>query len=501
MRKFLEKELLSMIRGNGEFDLVKRPQKHQEDLQEDAGYVTVGAYQHGGIVGVTNFTKDNPTFAARAAELMAMVFPDEVFTSITVVKDARMPIHKDIYNDKSTYNLIVPLQVGPSSAIWEELQPGDSFLGKYQERTFKARVLPGQVHSLKSEVKIKPDRFHCAVQDDASPRVVLAGHTISSWKKLNGSHLERLHDLGFRVPNVEEENYLKARAMKAGFDQMAHYPYMIDESEALEGFETKDPEVEVDEDIKRCAKAAVENLYTRDIENVLNSLEGELRVVHTVHPREMEDNIEKWVPAIEDEVNSLESKLGAVKRHRGQSAKDYLAQPGVTIVPGKVVCTVKPPSKEGQRYRRKARIVGCGNFQPKDPNEINYSGGAVAEAVRLGVAEAARRGWHALTGDVVSAFLRAPVPTGTKLALRPPAALIRAGLATPEEIWEVQTALYGFRTSPRWWSSHRMEKMRAAQTEMGLTFKQGLADQDAWQALTRKGKSPLWSSCMSTTSL
>ena len=145
--------------------------------------------------------------------------------------------------------------------------------------------------------------------------------------------------------------------------------------------------------------------------------------------------------------------------------------------------------------------MGCGNFQPKDPNEINYSGGAVAEAVRLGVAEAARRGWHALTGDVVSAFLRAPVPTGTKLALRPPAALIRAGLATPEEIWEVQTALYGFRTSPRWWSSHRMEKMRAAQTEMGLTFKQGLADQDVWQALTRKGKSPLWSSCMSTTSL
>ena len=236
-------------------------------------------------------------------------------------------------------------------------------------------MLPGQVHSLKSEVKIKPDRFHCAVQEESSPRVVLAGHTISSWKKLRRDNLERLDDLGFRVPNEEEENYLKVRAMKAALDQTIHYAYMMDESEALEEYE----------DIKRCAKAAVENLYTRDIENVLNSLDGELRVVHTVHPKEMEDNIEKWVPAIEDEVNSLESKLGAVKRHRGQSAKDYLAQPGVTIVPGKVVCTVKPPSKEGQRYRRKARIVGCGNSQPKDPNEINYSGGAVAEAVRLGM--------------------------------------------------------------------------------------------------------------------
>ena len=88
---------------------VKRPQlKDRGDLQEDAGYVTVGAYQHGGIVGVTNFTKNNPEFAAKAAELMAMVFPDEVFTSITVVRDARMPLHRDVYNDKTTYNLIVP---------------------------------------------------------------------------------------------------------------------------------------------------------------------------------------------------------------------------------------------------------------------------------------------------------------------------------------------------------------------------------------------------------
>ena len=157
-------------------------------------------------------------------------------------------------------------------------------------------MLPGQVHSLKSEVKIKPDRFHCAVQEDSSPRVVLAGHTISSWKKPRGDNLERLEDLGFRVPNEEEENYLKVRAMKAALEQTTHYAYMVDESETLEGFETKDPEVEIDEDIKRCAKAAVENLYTRNIENLLNSLDGELRVVHTVHPKDMEDSLGKMGP-------------------------------------------------------------------------------------------------------------------------------------------------------------------------------------------------------------
>ena len=73
------------------------------------------------------------------------------------------------------------------------------------------------------------------------------------------------------------------------------------------------------------------------------------------------------------EVDTLES-IKAVKRLRGQAARDYMAQPGAVIVPGKAVYTVNPPNKEGQKYRRKARIVSCGNFQPKSDNEINYSG-------------------------------------------------------------------------------------------------------------------------------
>ena len=57
-RKGLEKELLQMIREQMEEDSVKRHQlKHQGELQADEGYVTLGAYQRGGIVGVTNFTK------------------------------------------------------------------------------------------------------------------------------------------------------------------------------------------------------------------------------------------------------------------------------------------------------------------------------------------------------------------------------------------------------------------------------------------------------------
>ena len=248
----------------------------------------------------------------------------------------------------------------------------------------------------------------------------------------------------------------------------------------VEDYHNMDTPVEREEDIKRCAKVAVENLYTRNIEKVLQELDGDLRVVHTVHPSEVEQNLEAWIPSMASELKTLEG-IGAVKRIRGQAARDYMAQPGVVIVPGKAVYTVKPPSTEGGVCRRKTRIVSCGNFQPKDSSETNYSGGAVAEAVRLGISEASRRRWCACTGDVVSAFLRAPVPQGTCLALRPPMSLIRAGLAERDEVWIVQTALYGFRSSPRWWSNHRTTKMREAVTKGGLTFLQGQADADVWQ--------------------
>eukprot|EP00439_Symbiodinium_sp_Y106_P014523 s9297_g2.t1 len=486
-RRGLEKELLKMIQEQME-ESVKRPQlKHHEVLQGDEGYVTLGACQHGGIVGVTNCTKDNPEFASKAAELMALVFPDEVFTSITVVKDVKMPIHRDSYNDKSTYNLIVPLQVTADAGVWEELQPGDPFFGNYKEVNYKARALPGQVHSLKSEVRIRPDRFHCAVQEEAGPRILLAGHSISSWRKLRTENLEKLEELGFRVPNDEEERYLKLRAIKTSYEQMDNYPLVMNEGEAIENFENTDPAVEVDEEIRLCAKAAAENLYTYNIEDVLQELQGgELRVVHTVHQREVDENLEAWIPSMGEEVTALET-IGAVKRRRGKEAITFLKNPGVTIVPGKAVFTVKPPSKEGQKYRRKARIVSCGNFQPKSSLEENYSGGAAAESVRLGVAEAARRQWSLCNGDISNAFLRAPVPQGTLLALRPPAVLVRAGLAEEGEIWEVCTALYGFRSSPRWWSTYRTRTMKEAVTESGYKFIQGVADPDIWRIVAQDG--------------
>ncbi|CAE7257247.1 RE1, partial [Symbiodinium sp. CCMP2592] len=392
-------------------------------------------------------TGDHQSLAKKVCELVTLAFPEEVFSSVTIVRDTCMPVHRDCFNDRKTYNLVIPLDVTGDAAVWEELCPGDQFLGSYETRS---------------------DLIGSIVQ----------------YNQVKEEELQELIEMGFQILGVEE--YIMKRAEVQEHREALHLPWVIEDEDVVHNFSGKDSPAEVDEDVVRCAKAAADNLYTYGIEEILESLQDELRVVHTVHPREVDQHLPSWIPALKAEMSTLED-IGAIKRLVGQAAKDYLNLPGVQVVPGKAVYTVKPPNKPGSNYRRKARIVGCGNFQAKDDSEQNYSGGAAAEAVRLGVAQAARRIWAICTGDVVSAFLRAPVPQGTRLALRPPAVLVRAGLADPSELWSVHMALYGFRSSPRWWGCHRTGIMKQAVTPGGLTFHQGVADSEVWQVRNGEG--------------
>ncbi|CAE7864522.1 GIP, partial [Symbiodinium microadriaticum] len=479
-RRELVKEIVRLME-NDPVHKVRRPQlKNEGNLQEGAGYSTVGAYNFGGVYGITKYTREAPELAKKVTQLLQMDFPGEVFSSATIVQNASMPVHKDVYNERCSYNLISPLQVTNGAGVWEELCEGDTYQGKFHLMDVKGHQVPGQVRLLKRPVKVNPRRLHCSIVGREGPRVIVAGHTIGSWRKLTDEMREELMDCRFALPEKEESEG-SARVFQSDGEEVN---FVVEPEDVIEDYSTKDSEVEVDEDIKRCAKAAVENLYTNNIEKVLKELEGDLKVVHTVHPKEVEENASDWIPSMAREMKTLED-IGAVRRLKGTEAREYLKQPGVTVVPGKSVYTVKPPSEEGQVCRRKTRIVSCGGFQPKNDAESNYSGGAVAEAVRLGIAEAARNRWCACTGDIVSAFLRAP--EGTRLVLRPPLALIKAGLAEPEEVWVVQTALSGFRSSPRWWSTHRTMKMKGAVTKGGLVFQQGQTDADVWQIKKAEG--------------
>ena len=417
-------------------------------------------------------------------ELIKKDFPGECFTSITLVKDAALPPHKDKYNWKGSWNLLSPLKVPRGGGIWEELKPGDVFTGTYKEMEVKGRMVQGQLHNLDKPQRVNPHRLHSPVQGEPGERVVIVGHTINSWKKLSGEDKKELEEIGFPIPEIEElvEGYDPQRGSEEPPMQCKVH---VAEENFLKSYPVEDMVERMEDEIK-IAKAASDSLYTDNIEELLATMDGDLGVVHTVRQAEVEPNLVEWKEALQAEMDALVN-MGAIEKLRGAEAKALARQPGVTIVPGKGVYTVKPPQRPGKRFRRKVRIVSCGNHVEKAADEQNYSGGAAAESVRLGIAESSRRKWNIGTGDIKNAFLRAPVPPGVVLALRPPAILVRAGLATADELWLCRTAMYGYRSSPKWWSDYRNGKMREAVTEMKRTFHQGEVDPNVWQIREEDG--------------
>ena len=195
-----------------------------------------------------------------------------------------------------------------------------------------------------------------------------------------------------------------------------------------------------------------EAAYTPNVEDLLASLTGPLEVVHNVSPAEVRRNLMKWKPSAQDELNSFQT-MKVVRKFFGEDARRILRDPMIEVIPGKAVCTVKP----GDPYKRKFRVVSCGNYASSTMEAQLYAGGAGAESLRTLLVHAARRGRRCFGLDVKSAFLLAPIPsTVTKrYAMRPPRLLVELGLCRDDEIWMIDRALYGFRESPKWWSVHR----------------------------------------------
>ncbi|OLQ02937.1 hypothetical protein AK812_SmicGene14162 [Symbiodinium microadriaticum] len=167
-----------------------------------------------------------------------------------------------------------------------------------------------------------------------------------------------------------------------------------------------------EEDDVRLMKAAPENIYTPNIEDIVSKVspESPLKVTHTVDPREVLPVVDVWVPAMEAELAALD-KMAAIKMCRGPEAHRMRKDPNVVIVPSKLVFTVKPGLEPG-KIRRKVRCVACGNFSGESAEELGdvYSAGATIDLVRICLAEKnAHKGWIAATDDIKTAFLRAPI--------------------------------------------------------------------------------------------
>eukprot|EP00439_Symbiodinium_sp_Y106_P000023 s9351_g1.t1 len=223
---------------------------------------------------------------------------------------------------------------------------------------------------------------------------------------------------------------------------------------------------------------------TQNLEEILEALAEPLSVTHTAAQEEVRRNLPKWKPAVEKELATLKEP-GVLISHYGEEAKSLMEDPRTSVIPLKGVFTAKPPSSSnGSYYRRKCRLVACGNQTPFTDVESLYASGAPAELVRAALVEASSHMWGAYTCDIRSAFTLTPIPSeaGRRYVLRPPRWLVELGLAQEGECYTLGRVLYGFREAPVWWASFRDEVLKKGEFD-GCRLVQGEADPSIWKIM------------------
>ncbi|OLQ14783.1 Copia protein [Symbiodinium microadriaticum] len=223
---------------------------------------------------------------------------------------------------------------------------------------------------------------------------------------------------------------------------------------------------------------------TKGLEEILRSLTEPLSVTHTASQEEVRANLEKWRPAIEKELKSLKEP-GVLISHFGKEARAMISGTGTTVIPLKGVFTTKAPGgPQDGLYRRKCRLVGCGNQASHIDADSLYAAGAPAELVRASLVQACKHQWSAFTCDIRSAFTQTPIPpyAARRYMLRPPRWLVELGLAEPDEYYSLGKVLYGFKEAPAWWSEHRDSKLLTA-AFLGCRLEQGTSDPSLWRIM------------------
>ena len=178
-------------------------------------------------------------------------------------------------------------------------------------------------------------------------------------------------------------------------------------------------------------------------------IEQEVLQTRTVAMQEVRNEYQEWIKPFQEEYDDLvKTVIQPLDPTELRSTLESSNQ--VERVPGKLVATIKPPSK------KRGRIVACGNFISHPPGETSASG-LDCIALRSVLRMSANEQWEIASTDVRRAFLNAPrLERGGRTTLvDPPMLLQKMGITKPGEVWKVTGALYGLCESPHDWSVHR----------------------------------------------
>ncbi|CAE7494563.1 TY2B-C, partial [Symbiodinium pilosum] len=352
----------------------------------------------------------------------------EQFATVVIQRNGGGKAHRDFHNFPGSRNWLCPLTSFEGGGLWTQLEGSEEKEGSFEvvEKEVKPSLrVQGRVRETKKgEVfSFNPMMWH-EVQPHAGDRVMVIAYT-PRLSNLDGAEADYLKDLGFPIfgeeetqslhdqvvpdPPGDEERVLAKDLRQAGklVEREAEkvefsITQMLDQ--AARRLSQQDRAM-----LRVCLKAASET-NEPDYEDLLESLEGELQVVHTVPLSQVKPVVDRWHAAIRKELDNLFNGGTLVEISR-EEARCLERQGVLRLVPSKGVHTLKTPANKNEKYKRKYRLVLCGNLAaPEEQFGSLYAGGASAETFRTVLAVAAGKGWLGATADITGAFLLAPWP-------------------------------------------------------------------------------------------
>ena len=492
-----------------------------DDLAE-AGFfedVKFGVFRHGGAVGWMRGFSEYPELSKVLSSILTYNNPEATFTAIMVARNMDRGMHKDFNNDEEAVNYVYPLHMPmKGGGLWVELSQGDKVSGEIVEREDEqGRHHYGQVLKMQpGKCAVFSPRKRHEVLEWSGTRTVLIGYTPQCLGKLDHDKIRRLEEHGFNPPLSQLPEYFvrnsplinnmnfhqeTAAGVLAEDNELPDQPSNavdsdVEDWEMYLGVDDGHVKIAESESIFTCFQPTMKKIevgFTKNIEQVLSELKGPLEVTHNVDPREVAACLEEWTQAIEKEVNGI---MVAVQRllPGTSECKEWLQRPNAQKLPTKMVFTVKPgeaPTVDDRTtwYRRKARLVVCGNYATSDGSDL-YSETAPTESVRMGLLLSRRRRWIVGLIDIVAAFLRTPLdwskgaPT---VVVTPPRLLERLSLTSHGELWGLIRALYGLRQAPALWSAHRDQMLKMMSFPRGMKLHQGRTVTSWWVLRDEKG--------------
>eukprot|EP00439_Symbiodinium_sp_Y106_P019156 s3996_g2.t1 len=471
----------------------------------ESSSMILGAYVHGGLRGVSAeairrpwLTKYlNMVLRSRVAEDLQ---ENGAWTTLGVFRAADIPPHRDLRNRPGSLNYAVEIGGIQSGGLWvskrEDVQQPR---GGANERDLPqvlpdGKVAEGLVLNIHQKAAVFDPKGEHAYLKPEVDRWVLVGFTPLGVEKLlevaranlckngfplEGTGVERIQeeflDNNYEDDSVddgsdEEELEQRARVLRcvlqdeieAGSEdpEESEYVSRLEKARELCEAELHDRDLQV---MRRLMKISPGEAKEYEVEQILADLQGPLEVVHNVSLPEARRYLERWTPAIVKEVTALLNS-GTIRTLSPEQTQE-LKKCGLKVLPGKAVFTAKPPSDSeppGQKFKRKCRIVVCGNFLPHEDMNV-FASGTSADTLRISVAMAVVRGWCVGSTDVSNAFTLAPMPKHLLYGVAPPAIVIAAGVAKGTDTWQIDRVLYGLREAPRLWSLFRNQRLAGAE--------------------------------------